>query len=180
MTKVILIVGASGAGKDTLLRNARACFRSENTLGFVRRYITRPPDNNEDNFYVDESGFLLLKKSNFFLSTWAAHDKLYVIPIHSLSYVNGYKAMLCSISRTTISDFENRFTDVTTINITARDDVLYDRLLKRGRESKRSIEERLIRAKKPFEAKNLINFDNSSDLERSKEAFVHLLKRVSN
>jgi len=48
MKKIILIVGASGVGKDTLIKYARKKMKKE--INFVRRYITRKPDKNEKTF----------------------------------------------------------------------------------------------------------------------------------
>ncbi len=62
---IILLTGPSGSGKDSLLRHARTHFPSER-LTFARRYITRPPDSNEDNFFVDDHAFACLQQSGFF------------------------------------------------------------------------------------------------------------------
>jgi ribose 1,5-bisphosphokinase PhnN len=74
--KVILVVGPSGAGKDTLLRAAREHFAAVPSLGFARRYITRPPGVDEDNYYVDEVGFSLLENAAFFCFKLARPSKL--------------------------------------------------------------------------------------------------------
>jgi len=65
MKKIVLIVGASGVGKDTLLRN----IKDKMQANFIQRYITREPDKNESNFYLDKEAFLALKEKNYFISS---------------------------------------------------------------------------------------------------------------
>ena len=55
---LVLVVGPSGAGKDTLLRRAAAALRDEGRYCFVRRYITRPAgDPHEDHVALTEEEF---------------------------------------------------------------------------------------------------------------------------
>ena len=147
-------------------------------VGFIRRYITRPPDGNEDNYYLDLTAFLLLKQANFFVSTWHAHGNHYGIPAQTMSAQNGYDLILLSISRSAIVDFEQRHDAVTTIQVTVQEDVLRKRLQKRNREDDLEIQKRLARARSPVIARDLITFDNSSDLNSSICNFVDLLERL--
>jgi ribose 1,5-bisphosphokinase len=177
---IVLVVGPSGSGKDTLLRSARNNFAGKGTITFARRYITRPPDENEDNYYVDVIGFDHLQKSGFFLSTWQAHQNHYGIPEHMVRESNSYSTIVCSISRSAIEDFDSRYGNVLTIHVTAEKDILRDRLLKRGREGKADIEKRLARAEKEVKANNLIIFDNSRNLRESCARFNSLIQHVGN
>jgi len=179
--RVVLVVGPSGAGKDSLLRGAREYFGKSGSLRFVRRYITRPPDGSEDNYYIDPKGFALLKQLNFFISTWQAHGNQYGIPCHALGSPgsrNGYDLLLLSISRSAIIDFEQIHNTVTTIQIKVRESVLRERLKKRGRENNLEIQKRLERAKRPVVARDLITFDNSTDLACSSINFNELLETL--
>lgn len=176
--KLILIVGPSGSGKDTLLRAVRQRFSCSSSLDFVRRYITRPPDNNEDNYYVDRSCFKVLKYNGFFVSDWQAHGNEYGIPRNVISRSNGYQRLLCSVSRGAIGDFEQFYDDVTVLQVTASKDVLRKRLQGRGRENLEDIEKRLARAEHPVHARDLICFDNSHSLEQSQRDFICLLEKL--
>lgn len=177
--RIVLVVGASGVGKDTLLRSARARLKESNKLGFVRRYITRPPDTHEDNYFIDLHGFKILQQADFFLSSWQAHGNFYGIPHNVFAVTRHTNALLCSISRRRIIDFENRFDHVTTIQITASEEILRQRLYARGRESEQEIAGRLLRAREQVEARDLIPFDNSMCLEKSIPAFMNLLGNLS-
>ena len=55
--RLVLVVGPSGAGKDTLIAGARAACRDDATVVFPRRVVTRPASNFEDNHFVSKSAF---------------------------------------------------------------------------------------------------------------------------
>lgn len=169
-TKIVLIVGASGVGKDTLLKYAKNSLINE--ANFINRYITRKPDLNEANFYVDDYAFEILKHNSFFISSWKAHDNFYGIAKNSIK--SGLN--IISISRSKIKDFENFSDKVYTINITVPKETLKIRLENRARESKLEIEKRLNRAYEKIDAKNLIDFDNTKPLEESSLEFINLIK----
>jgi phosphonate metabolism protein PhnN/1,5-bisphosphokinase (PRPP-forming) len=176
--KVILLVGPSGSGKDTLLRTARRQFENTGKITLVRRYITRPPGHDEDNYYVDNTCFSILKMNNFFISCWQAHGNEYGIPHHIFKAHDGIATFLCSISREAVSDFEHAFQNVIVVQVTVPQMILRQRLQKRGRENPSDIEQRIKRSTKPFQAKNLVTFDNSADLEHSQQDFIALLQSM--
>ncbi|WP_417326863.1 AAA family ATPase [Halarcobacter sp.] len=169
--KIILIVGDSGAGKDTLLKALRNEFSN---INFVRRYITREADSHENNYFLETSAFTVLQTQGFFISSWYAHGNSYGISRSSIKKgVN-----IISISRSRIKDFESSYEKVFTINITVSKEVLRKRLEKRARESKEEIDKRLERNYPKLECKKLINFDNSLPLEQSIEKFKELIKSL--
>ncbi|WP_417327362.1 hypothetical protein [Halarcobacter sp.] len=169
--KIILIVGDSGAGKDTLLKALRNEFSN---INFVRRYITREADSHENNYFLETSAFTVLQTQGFFISSWYAHGNSYGISRSSIK--NGIN--IISISRSRIKDFESSYEKVFTINITVSKEVLRKRLEKRARESKEEIDKRLERNYLKLECKKLINFDNSLPLEQSIEKFKELIKSL--
>lgn len=167
MKKIVLIVGASGVGKDTLLQN----IKGEIKANFVKRYITRKPDTNEKNFYVDKEAFGILKDDDFFISTWKAHENIYGISKNQIK--KGLN--IISISRGAIKDFEDRYDDVTTIEIILPRKVLYKRLKSRGREDEEAIQKRLDRSYDKIDAENLIQFTNDKPIKKSSKDFATLL-----
>jgi ribose 1,5-bisphosphokinase len=50
---LVAVVGASGVGKDTIMRLAHESLRDEPRVHFVRRAITRPPEPSEDHEALD-------------------------------------------------------------------------------------------------------------------------------
>ncbi|MBE0583135.1 MAG: hypothetical protein IH612_05160 [Desulfofustis sp.] len=177
---VILVAGPSGSGKDTLIQAARQHFDGGRGLAFARRYITRPPDEHEDNYFISREGFAVLQRADFFMSSWQAHGFDYGIARSDCFPINGARAVLVSVSRTAIADFECRLDEVVTIQVWAALEVLEQRLHRRGRENGASIRRRLQRAIVPVQARRLVPFDNSGELRVSQESFVGLLERLVN
>jgi ribose 1,5-bisphosphokinase len=170
MIKIVLIVGASGVGKDTLLK----AIKNDIEANFITRYITRVPDANESNYYISKDDFEYLIKSGFFVSSWEAHGNIYGISQHSIK--DGLN--IISISREAVKDFEKTFEDVTTIEIGIPKELLYTRLKNRGREDEEAIAKRIKRSEQKIEAKNLIYFDNSKPIEESRGAFLYLISSL--
>lgn len=171
-TKIVLIVGPSGVGKDTLIKGARKILKED--VNFVKRYITRKPDKSEKNYFVDDYAFKILKDNSFFISTWNAHDNHYGIAKNNI--IDGLN--IISVSRSKIKDFEKSYDEVYTINITVPKEELKKRLFNRKRESLVEIEKRLNRNYKEIQSRNLIEYDNSLDINRSIKEFIKLLNNI--
>ena len=168
MKKIILIVGATGVGKDTLLRKIKDKIEAQ----FTTRYITRVTDENERNFYVDKKAFKILQRDDFFVSTWEAHGNYYGISQNHIR--DGLN--IISVSRSAIKDFEKVFNDVTTIEVSLPKEMLYERLKNRNRESEEDIIKRLNRNYDKLEAKHLIKFINAQSIDLSAKSFLKLIK----
>ena len=135
---LILVVGPSGAGKDSLLNGARARLRDDPRFHFARRAITRPADpDGEDHEPVSDAAF---ERRDFALS-WSAHGLRYGIPIEAVSAA---PVVVANVSRGVIADAAARF-PVRVIEVTAPPEVLAARLAARGRESGADISRRLER-----------------------------------
>ena len=55
--RLVLVVGPSGAGKDTLIDLARAACAGDNRIVFARRVVTRESSDAEDNEPVTLDAF---------------------------------------------------------------------------------------------------------------------------
>ncbi|CAD7289338.1 AAA family ATPase [Campylobacter suis] len=172
--KIILIVGASGVGKDSLIKGAKVLLSGYDDISFTRRYITRKPDKNEDNIFATHEEMKELIRANFFISHWSAHENIYAIAQSFLVQ----NTNIISVSRGAIKDFEDRFENVFTIHIKASDEVLLERLLGRGRESKEQIISRIKRSKKEVVAKRIIEFENVGNLNENIIKFTEILKAI--
>lgn len=116
MTRVrghlVLVVGPSGAGKDTLIDHARSRLQSDPGFRFVRRIITRPTSIGEDHEPATAAAFETLAASNAFALHWRAHGLSYRLPI----IVNDWIAEGCTVvangSRAILPEARSRLTMV--------------------------------------------------------------------
>jgi len=139
---LVLVVGPSGAGKDTLLNAARHALADDARFRFVRRVITRPADaGGEDHEAVTEAEFARRR----FALQWQAHELSYGIPCDIAGEIANGAMVVANVSRAVIAGAAARF-PVHVIEVTAPPDVLAARLAARGRETRADIAARLARA----------------------------------
>lgn len=136
---LILVVGQSGAGKDTLLDGAR---RALPDARFVRRVITRPAEaGGEDHEAVTVMAF----GRRSFAMQWSAHGLRYGIPLDIEDNLAAGRPVIANVSRGAIAEAAAKF-PVHVIEIIAPPEVLAARLAARGRESAADVAARLSRA----------------------------------
>ncbi len=74
--RLLVVVGASGVGKDSLLRAWRASLSGEE-VGFAQRVITRSPDADEAHEAVTRGDFDGLRERGLLATWWEAHGLAY-------------------------------------------------------------------------------------------------------
>ena len=143
---LILVVGSSGAGKDTLLNGAREALADDTRFRFVRRVITRPGDLGEEaHESVTEQAFALRQQAGDFALTWRAHGLHYGIPADISNDLAQGRIVLASVSRAVVAEAAEQF-PVSVIEVTAPANLLALRLAARGREDAVDMARRLARA----------------------------------
>lgn len=155
---LFLVVGPSGAGKDTLIDGARAALADNPAVVFARRAITRPADaGGEAHEAVADAEFEALKESGGFMLHWDAHGLKYGIPARYAADLAAGKTVVANVSRAVIGQAVDEFTPATVLEITASPAILAERLANRGRETAEEIAGRLARdaAKIPAAAKKV-------------------------
>lgn len=142
---LILIVGPSGAGKDTLLNGVRDRIGEPAGMRFVRRVITRPGDlGEEEHESVSEQEFELREQAGDFALSWRAHGLRYGIPADiSFDLARG-RVVIANVSRAVVAEAVAKF-PVAVVEITAPRDLLEARLAERGREDVGDVARRLAR-----------------------------------
>lgn len=144
---LILVVGPSGAGKDTLLAGARAALAHDPAFLFARRDITRTADaGGEDHRAVREADFAQVAAAGGYLLHWTAHGLSYGLPIALQSVRDSGVHVVANGSRAMIAAARERLAPVRVVAIAAPPAVLRARLAARGRETAAEIEERVARA----------------------------------
>jgi ribose 1,5-bisphosphokinase len=78
--RLVLVVGPSGAGKDTLLGLARAACADDPRVVFARRIVTRESSAAEDNEQMTAEDFREAQGRGAFAVHWEAHGHAYGLP----------------------------------------------------------------------------------------------------
>ena len=143
--RLILVVGPSGAGKDTLLSLARAACAEDRNVVFARRVITRPSSAAEDNEEVSAEAFSEALARGDFAMHWEAYGHCYALPRAIDDQLRAGRTVVANASRTVVTAARSTYANVVVISITAPRDVLDARLAMRGRVSDGKIEHRLGR-----------------------------------
>tara|TARA_R100000988_G_scaffold26077_1_gene12582 strand:- start:60 stop:665 length:606 start_codon:yes stop_codon:yes gene_type:complete len=177
---LVLVVGPSGVGKDTLLDAARDRLAQDKQFCFPRRCITRPAGTvGEIHIPVRPEDFGQMARQGAFLLSWKAHDLGYGIPRHVLEEVEAGKTVIVNVSRSVIKDACELVgrKNVRVVNIRASAAALRKRLEARGREDALDIERRLARASAyQVDGDYVVHVDNDADLETGILRFIRALE----
>jgi ribose 1,5-bisphosphokinase len=166
---LVLVVGPSGAGKDSLLAGAKAAFAGDPRVRFARRVITRPADpEGEDHEPVTETEF----DARDFALSWSAHGLRY-----GIAAVDTAPVVVANVSRGVIAEAAARW-PIRVIEVTAPAEVLAARLAARGREGTEDVARRLARSVAIAEGVTVETVWNDGSLAEGEERFVAALRRV--
>jgi ribose 1,5-bisphosphokinase len=144
--RFILVVGPSGAGKDTLIGLARAACAGNRNVVFPRRVVTREASAFEENEQIGLDTFRQASTRGDFAVHWEAHGHCYALPRTIDDDIRAGRTVVANVSRTMVDAIRRGYADVTVVSITAPPDVLAERLAARSRSSDGQIEHRLSRA----------------------------------
>lgn len=178
---MIVVVGASGVGKDSLMTFAASRLKDRPDIEFVRRLITRPGDaGGEEHLAVSSAEFDRLAATGGFAVHWRAHGHGYGLPVGTVAAVAGGKCLVANGSRAALADFAATYAALDVIRITASRDCLMRRLLARGRETAAEIAARLDRPEPPLPPGLRVHaVDNSGDLDVAGRHFQTLIETIS-
>ena len=143
--RLVLVVGPSGAGKDTLIEAARLALAEDRRFVFPRRVVTRAASEAEDNIVADEDGFRAVAARGGFALSWEAHGHFYGIPSAIVADLAAARTVVVNVSRSVIGEARRRWPDVTVVEVTAPAEVLARRIAARARPSDGAGPERLAR-----------------------------------
>ncbi len=143
--RIVLVVGPSGAGKDTLLNLARSFYVEDGSIVFPRRVVTRKASQAEDNDELSLDAFRQALTRGEFAIHWEAHGHSYALPRSVEDDIRAGRTVVINVSRTVIDAIRRAYADVVVVSITAPPDILTERLKMRARGSDGQIEQRLNR-----------------------------------
>jgi ribose 1,5-bisphosphokinase len=179
VARLFYVIGASGAGKDSLLGYAREQMPISVPVAFAHRYITRPVTARDENHIAltpDEFGQRL--QHGCFALHWESHGLRYGIGVEIRHWLQQGLHVVINGSRAYLEQAAGRFPDLVPVLIQVDDSVLRKRLVRRGRESPDQIAQRL-RHNAEFERDiahaDLVRIDNNDELPMAGHRFLRLL-----
>jgi thymidine phosphorylase len=177
-----LVVGPSGAGKDSLIDGARTLLEPTGRYVFARRVVTRPAGSpGEDHEAATDEAFDAREAKGDFLITWGAHGLRYGLPAELKRLVEAGRNVIANGSRATIAALAARLPRFVVVEVTAPPEVLAARIAGRGRESGEAIEKRLSRTVEPRpEGVRAATICNDQSVEIGIERFVAAVEAAAN
>src|SRR5215217_1987415 len=178
---LVLVVGPSGVGKDTLISGARHALENDKRFVFVRRLVTRPTDVEvEDHDSVDPQTFSQMEAAGRFALSWDAHNLRYALPLSLDTDLALGKLVVANVSRHVVAEAREKYPACAVVLITAEISCRAERLTRRGRESGDQITARLARESAPVPAGiTPVIIDNSGPLAIGVTAFVMALRAIA-
>ena len=132
---LVLVVGPSGAGKDTLINGAREKLAYHPNIRFARRVVTRESSQWEVHDSLDSETFMTRQAAGEFALHWEAHGLHYGIPAIISTWLNVGDIVICNCSRTATTQARETFPGVVVVLVTTSKDILAARLAVRARET---------------------------------------------
>lgn len=175
---MIVVVGPSGAGKDSLLNAARKRFATDTRIEFVRRVITRECDPaSEDHDSVSEHEFLKLQDRDAFSVWWQANSLYYGLPAAANESLSQGHILIANGSRAALPAIRRAFSSLTVVHVTANAEELAERLALRSREAPADIKQRLLRNQtlEAIVGDDVVTIDNSGARDIAIEEFLALI-----
>jgi ribose 1,5-bisphosphokinase len=144
--RLILVVGPSGAGKDTLIRGARDACAGDPSVVFPRRTVTRAATPWEEHDTASDGDFRHAVAAGAFALWWDAHGHSYGIPAAIDADIGAARTVVCNVSRAIVAPARKRYACVVVVQVTAPPHVLASRLASRRRPGDGNLEARIARA----------------------------------
>jgi ribose 1,5-bisphosphokinase len=174
--RLVLVVGPSGAGKDTILGSARATCATDESIVFARRVVTRPSHGSEGHDSVTDADFAAALRDGAFALSWDAHGLRYGVPAAIDDDIRRGRIVVCNASRGIVADARARYAAVACALITAPAEQLAARLAARSRATDASLAARLARNALYSEFCADVVIDNDGAAEDAAKTFVDYLR----
>jgi ribose 1,5-bisphosphokinase len=174
--RLVLVVGPSGAGKDTLLGLATAACADDPAIVFPRRVITREASAAEENEEVSAGTFQEALTRGEYAMHWEAHGHCYALPRAIDDDIRSGRTIVANVSRTVIGAMRRAYADVVVVLVTAPPNVLAERIAMRARSSDGRVENRLRRTVEDASAAPDVTIVNTGSVEYHSRQLVRIIK----
>ena len=177
---LVLVVGPSGAGKDSVLRGAMAELAGDKRFVFPRRFVTRFADARaEDHQTLGEDDFVTAQKSGAFALSWQAHGNSYGIGRSIDTDLEAGCIVAINCSRAVLAEAADKYPHVTVAEISAPAEVLVARIVSRGRETADQAMARVARKVPDFPMGiPVVRIVNDGPVESAVDHFCDMLERL--
>lgn len=176
--RLFYLVGASGSGKDSLLRYVREHLPPGAAVVFAHRYITRPADaGGENHIALSATEFATREQQGCFAMHWQAHGLDYGIGIEIHDWLDRGLDVVVNGSRAYLGTAATMFPQLIPVLIQVDADRLRERLTARTREATADLEARLQRGLELDDIGHpaLVRIDNNRDIQQAGRDLLHLL-----
>lgn len=166
---LFLVIGNSGAGKDSLIKAVRGNFpEGFGPLMIPRRVVTRDATYDAEVYEsVDVDTFQTMKDEGEFILDWESFENYYGIRKEVLDWLEEGHPVMINISRSVVEHAKGIFPRVKVIFVHVPLEVTADRIIDRGRETFEEVLDRLVRAQDSQEYQSAdLAVENEGDLER--------------
>lgn len=174
--RLVLVVGPSGAGKDTLIGLARAAYAEDGNIVFPRRVVTREASSSEDNEQMSYEVFRRAKAQGEFAMDWEAHGHCYALRSAITDDIRAGRTVVANVSRMVVEAMRRTYAEVTVVSITAPPEILAQRLAARARGSDGQIADRLNRLVDGVAATPDVTISNVGDVEHHARKFAQIIR----
>ncbi|WP_375591755.1 phosphonate metabolism protein/1,5-bisphosphokinase (PRPP-forming) PhnN [Chitiniphilus eburneus] len=182
--RLIVLVGASGVGKDSVLAHARQrldALAQGGRVRFARRAVTRPAGaGGEDHLPLSEDEFHTALEQGRFALWWGSHGLHYGIDREIDDWLADGLTVVVNGSRAQLPQAWQRYPGLEAVVLTAHPGTLAERLAARGREDEAAVAARLARTPPPLpDGLARIEIANDGELAEAGERFLAVLLGTS-
>jgi len=177
--RVVWFIGASGAGKDSLMRWLRDHGDLGRPVRIARRSITRPAEvGAEDHRALDPASFLAREAEGAYALSWRAHGCCYAIPRSELRSAEDGGVVLIAGSRAATDRWLRSRPASLVVLVRCSPEILAQRLAQRARADGTTVDDRMERAHTAEIAPqpDWIVIDNDGELAAAGRELVRALR----
>jgi ribose 1,5-bisphosphokinase len=177
--RLIYLVGASGAGKDSVLARMRTLLQPTDRIIVAHRYITRAADaGGENHVALSPPEFLQRRDAGCFALHWQSHGLHYGIGREVELWLALGMRVVVNGSRAHVGRLAEYCPSAEVVEIAASEPVIRHRLRARGRESEAAIEARLARNRALADCSAALRIVNESCVDDAAWALLAWVRGV--